>query len=155
MRVMVFETRLIRAVKDGLVAVALVDREGVTISCIGAIGEEEAMPLAAYVMDRLRTDDLTSRLFEGEILTLALDDRAVAVGVAGRQLFVVAVLGDWTAATQALVRELRDDIDGMLPEPDFGVDAAPWARAGGSTSGPAELPLIEHGITVRRERGKA
>ena len=149
-----FSTVLARAVEGGLVAAALVDRSGNTVGLHGAITDEESMPLAALVMYRLQSANLASRLFAGEILALTLDDRDVAVGIAKRQLFVVAVLGSSTQL--ALVRELRDDVAGMLDEAI--VETPPWGGTGGdrgSGSGPAGLPLIEYGITVARERGKA
>ena len=153
---MQFSGVLRRAVEDGLVAAALVDRDGNTIGLAGAITEEEAMPLAALVMFRLKSGDLASRLLEGEVLSLTLDDRDVAVGIARRQLFVVAVLGPSPPATLALVHELRDDVERMLPTRDALEIPPPWTgRGGGSGSGPAELPLIEFGLTVHRERGKA
>ncbi len=151
MKLAAFSGVLAHAVADGLVAAALVDRDGNTIGLAGAITEEEAMPLAALVMYRLKGEDLAARLFEGEILSLTLDEREVAVGIARRQLFVVAVLG---AAQPALVRDLRDAVEQLLPVRED--VPPPWSRGnGGSGSGPAELPLIELGITVRRERGKA
>ena len=119
---------------------------------LGTVGA----PLAALVLYRLKSDDLASRLLAGEILALTLDDRDVAVGIAKRQLFVVAVIGAATSATLAVVRELRDDVERMLASDDVTAPAPPWtAGGGGSGSGPAELPLIELGITVGRERGKA
>ncbi len=149
-----FTKAVIRAVEDGLVAAALVDRDGNSVALAGAIAEEEAMPLAALVMYRLKSVDLASRLFAGEVLSLALDDRDVAVAVARRQLFVVAVLGD--PASAALVRALRDDVARMLSDASDDVaPPSPWGGGGQSGSGPAQLPLIELGITVRRERGKA
>ena len=102
-----FSRLLADAVENGLGAAALVDRDGNAVDLAGAITEEEAMPLAALVMYRLKSDNLASRLFAGEIISLTLDDRDVAVGVAKRQLFVVAVLGASTRATLALVRDLR------------------------------------------------
>jgi hypothetical protein len=157
MKVMQFAGLLTRAVEDGLVAAALVDRDGKVIGLAGAIAEEEAMPLAALVLYRLERQDLAARLFAGEVLSLALDDRDVAVGIAGRQLFVVAVLGASSPAMHELVRQLRDDVAGMLAPAGGGfAGPPPWTGgAGGSGSGPAELPLIELGLTVRRERGKA
>jgi hypothetical protein len=149
-----FSGLLARAVEEGLVAAALVDRDGNTVGLAGAITEEEAMPLAALVMYRLKSNDLASRLFAGEVLSLTLDDRDVAVGVAKRQLFVVAVIGAATTATLAVVRELRDDVERMLTSDEVAAPP-PWTSGGGSGSGPAELPLIEFGISVRRERGKA
>jgi hypothetical protein len=147
---------LSRAVEDGLIAAALVDRDGKTIGLAGAITEEEAMPLAALAMFmyRLKRDDLAPRLFAGEILSITLDDRDVAVGIAKRQLFVVAVLAASTEAQLELVADLRDLVASRLCEEDSAT-APRSGSAGGSGSGPAELPLIEYGITVRRERGKA
>jgi hypothetical protein len=144
---------LSRGIEDGLVAAALVDRNGATVGLAGAIAADEAMPLAALVMYRLKSDDLAPRLFAGEIVSLALDDRDVAVGVAKRQLFVVAVVRDSSADQLELVRELRDRVARMLADI---ADVPSWrGDVGGSGSGPAELPLIEYGVTVRRERGKA
>ena len=145
---MPFTARLQRAVDEGLVAAALVDRRGHTFTHAGAIDPDAAMPLAALVMYRLKSDDLAARLFAGEILTLALDDRDVAVGVARRQLFVVALIRD---AADALVRELVEDIASMLAD-DPPTTVPP--DAGGSSSDPSsgELPLIELGITVLRRK---
>ena len=62
----------------------------------------------------------------------------MGVGVAKRQLFVVAVLEASTPAALALVRELRDDVERMLPTNE--VEAPlPWSGgSGGSGSGPAD-----------------
>jgi hypothetical protein len=157
-----FSRLLQSAIEDGLVAAALVDRKGNVIARAGAIEEEEAMPLAALVMYRLKSDDLAPRLFAGQVLSIALDGRDVAVAVAKRQLFVVAVLAADTPAVldlvaQRIVGELRDRVSEMLQ--DMGAehgDLPPWGGGpGGSGSGPAELPLIEFGITVPRKPGKA
>jgi hypothetical protein len=99
-----FMTMLERSVGDGVDGAALVERDGNVVAVVGTLAEEEAMPLAALVMYRLKSGDLASRMFAGEILSLSLDDRDVAVGVAKRQLFVVAVLGASTPATLARVR---------------------------------------------------
>ena len=152
-----FSGVLTRAIEGGLVAAALVDRHGTTIALAGAIAEEEAMPLAALVMYRLKADDLASRLFAGEVISLTLDDRDIAIAIAKRQLFVVAVLPTPTPAIHDLVRELRDSVAKMLADDDTLAPPPPSRRGGtgGSGSEPAELPLTELGITVRRERGKA
>ena len=148
-----FTTVLSRAVDDGLIAAALVDHNGTTVGLAGAFGVEEAMPLAELVLHRLDTDHLASRLLAGEIVSLVLDDRHISVGIAKRRLFVVAVLADSTPAQLELVRELRYAVGRLLAE--TAVESAPPVRdsGGGSGSGPAELPLIEYGVTVRRERG--
>ena len=139
------------AVADGLAAVALVDRDGETIGLAGGITDEEAMPLAALVMYRLKAEDLAARLFAGEIISVALDDRDAAVGIARRQLFIVAILKASTPELLAIVSELREALAARL-SPGDDEDFAPWGtRGGGSGSGPAALPLIELGVTVPRK----
>jgi hypothetical protein len=150
-----FTTILTRSMGDGLDGAALVDRNGNVVALAGSIAEEEAMPLVALVMYRLKSGDLASRLFAGEVISLALDERGVAIGVAKRQLFVVVVLGVSTPNTLTRVQELRDAVARILAD-EMASATPPWSRgSGGSESGPAELPLVEFGITVRRERGKA
>jgi len=148
-----FARALQRAVDDELVAAALVDRDGKLIAQAGTIGDGEARPLAATVIHRLKDPDLASRMLAGEIVSYLLDGRHVAVGIAKRRLFVVGVLPGPICERFA---ELRDEIEKMLT--DLRDDGAPWPGSGGSGgtgSGPAELPLVELGITVGRERGKA
>jgi len=150
---LLFTRVLTDAVDSGLVAAALVDRHGRTVALAGAISEEEAMPLAALVMYRLKSEDLGERLFAGEVISLALDDREVAVGVAKRQLFVVAVLPISTPTTQEIVRELRECVANMLEGTGDAIGIPPiGGSGGGSGSGPAELSLVELGLTVRRGR---
>ena len=148
-------TALVRAVEQGLAGAALVDRDGHVVARAGSIDQDEAMPLAALVMYRLKSHDLSTRMFSGEILTLSLDARNISVAVAKRQLFLVAVLGDSTPPE--LLAELRNEVEALLAsDRDDMTEAPPWSRGGGgsSGSGPAELPLIELGVTVGRDRGK-
>ena len=119
----------------------------------GAIGDGEARPLAATVIHRLKGADIAACLLAGEIVSYLLDGRQVAVGIAKRRLFVIGVLPGPICDRFA---ELRDEIETMLT--DLQDDGAPWpwgGGSGGSGGGPAELPLVELGITVGRERGKA
>jgi hypothetical protein len=104
-----------------------------------------------------KSANLASRLFAGEVLTLELDDRHVAVGVAKRQLFVVAILAQPSPALDDVVDELRRAIEGYLADAAGELELPPptWGGSGGSGSGPAELPVIELGITAGRTRGKA
>jgi hypothetical protein len=146
-----------RAVAAGLVGAALVDKDGTTISLVGELSDEEAMPIAALVLYRCKTDGIAARLFAGEVFVYSADERHFAVGVARRQLFVVAELPARTTAFIDLVHDLRDQVAGLLPAAKD-VDIPPtWGGSGpgGSGGGPAELPLIELGITVPRSRGKA
>lgn len=57
-----------------------------------------------------------------------------------------------TCAREAL---LREDVERMLMVGGGNVAPPPWSGGGdGSESSPAALPLIELGLTVRRERGR-
>src|SRR6185503_6904402 len=108
--------------------------------------KDEVTPLTGLVMHRLKSEDLADRLFAGEIVSTTLDDREIAVGIARRQLFVVAILG---ATTIDDVKALRFRVSRCLPDPEpLHMTADP-----SDGSGPADLPLIEYGITVRRDRG--
>jgi hypothetical protein len=150
---------VVRSVDAGLLAAALVDRDGDTVALAGEITVEEAMPLAAMVMFKRKSADLAPRLFAGEVLVLELEDRYVAVGVAKKQLFVVAVIGRANPERQNLACLLRDEIEELIPDTRGEMTAPPpWATGGGggSSSGPAELQVVEYGITVgRRARAKA
>jgi hypothetical protein len=141
--------RLARALDHGLAGAAVVDRKGHVIALAGAIDRDEVMPLTGLVMHRLAGEDLAPRLFGGEVVWLALDERDVAVGVAKRRLFVVAVVHGTTGVLRAVVRGLRDDVENMLG--DTTDDPMSWSVPGSSGSDPAALL----GITVGRERAKA
>ena len=144
------------ATEDALISAALVDRNGKTIDLAGAISADEAMPLATLVMHRLKSEDLAARLFAGEILSLALDGREVAVAIAQRQLFVVAVFDAATREVLERVRELRDRVAAMLQSDTPEVAPPTWGGgSGGSGSGPADLALVEYGVTVPKRRGQA
>jgi hypothetical protein len=147
---LVFAGMLNNALREGLVGVALVDRDGTVVGRAGEIDEDEAMPMTTLVMMRASkaSGDLSDRLFGGEIVVAELDKGDVAVGVAGKQLFVVAVLG---RADVDVVRALRDTVAKLVH--DAGPRFMPTPRSGGSGgSGPDDLALIEFGITVPRAK---
>ena len=147
---------VIRAVESGLVAAALVDKDGRTVELAGALTDEEAMPLVTLVMYELHDQDLIARLFTGEIVSVKLEDRHVALGVAKRQLFVLAIVNAPNRSSIALLRELIDDVETMLSDTPRHFDTALWSGRGGSGGGPAEIQVVELDVTVRRrERGKA
>ena len=152
-----FTPVLTDAVEEGLCAAALVDKNGNTVELAGDIAEEIAMPLVALVLYRLKSSDLADRLFDGEVVSVALDDRHAVVAVAKRQLFVIALLDEATPALLSRVAELRDDVTKILAEASEH-EREPWRGGGGggdSGPDPAELALIELGVTVPRGRGKA
>jgi hypothetical protein len=149
-RVHTFDNVLAQALDEGIRGVALLDRHGTIVASAGEIGDDEAMPIAALVLSYAKRapsiDKLRKRLFSGELLSEHITLGDVAVGVAGRQLFIVALLGD---APIDVAIELRRDVEQLL------IDVRPLVppgRGGGSSGGPSEMELIELGITVPRAK---
>jgi hypothetical protein len=151
-----FAAALSEAMEGGLLGAAIFDRDGEVVSSDGAIENDEAKPLASAVMYELRSPDLASRLFAGEIISTTIDGREVVVAVASRQLFVVAILKSSTLVGLMAVRALRDAVALQLPEPELPGPFDPRGGGGGAPGqGPAELQLVEYGLTAWRERAKA
>ncbi len=144
-----------RAVADGVTAAAVLDRAGKPLAVAGALAEDEARPLAGLVVNRADSHDLIGRMFGGEMIELSLEERDVSIGIAGRRVFVVVVLGAAREATREIATRLRNEVSQLLSWVQ--ADLPGWTHgSGGSSSGPAELPVIELGVTVkRREPGKA
>jgi hypothetical protein len=143
------------AVEAGLEAVAVLDAKGKPVAVAGALDDDEARALAAAVTHRLRGPDLLGRMLDGEMVDHALGARAVSVGIAARTVFVVVVRGRDRAAADTAIDDLRREVERLVQRTRADMAAAPPRSpgAGGSSSGPAELPLIELGVTVpRRDR---
>ena len=77
-------------------------------------------------MYRCKSDDLKERLFSGEVLAVAIDERDVAVCVAKRRLFVVAELEAATPALLERVADFAEHVDDDAP--------MPWATSGGEVA---------------------
>jgi len=150
-----YEVMLRRAIGGGLKAAALVDRDGSTIALAGELSEEEALSLVALVMLRMKSDDLNDRLFAGQVISVAFDERQVAVAVARRQLFVVTVLRDDSELDLDQVRDLRARVASSLDSNDVGGPVVIWNPGGTGSGGAAEIPLMEYGITSGRPYAKA
>ena len=144
-----------RAVRSGLAAAAILDVDGEPFALAGALDNDEARAIAAVVTRRLRAPDMLARMLAGEMLTTALDDREVAIGIASRCVFVVVILGGDAELSCAATAELRDEVEQMISRERAEFRSSPLREpgSGGSSSGPAELPLVELGVTVpRRDR---
>ena len=156
---MLFGPVLQQALGRGLIGIAVVDRYGTTVDIAGDITEEEAMPLAAFVMFQLKAPDLAERLFAGDVLKLELDGREIALAIAKKQLFVVAVMATGTDDGPERLDAVRNRIATLLAGAERGerLDTIPpWGTGGGTGgAGPGELPVVEWGVTVGRDRGKA
>lgn len=138
----VFEGVLARALEDGLTAAALVDRQGKVIAIAGNIADEEAMPVVALVLYREKSDDLSARLFEGELLVRELEDRAVVVGIAARQLFVVAAMTSATPELIEVVEQLRATVAKALVNDEL-VPLPPAPASSNGSPAPAELSVVD------------
>jgi hypothetical protein len=145
-----------RAVADGLAAAAVANRFGQTLALAGALDSDEVRPIAGLVTHRLKSEGIGRRLFAGQMVEFSLDERNVSIGIAAQFVFVVVVFAEVTEASRERARTLRREVEQVLAGTDL-VGAPPWARGGGgSSSGPAVLPVIEIGLTVpRREHRKA
>jgi hypothetical protein len=152
-KVPAFSLAVQHAVDAGLDAAAILDTEGKPYAVAGAFDDDEARAIAAVVTRRLRSPDLLARMLEGEMVTSSLDDREVSIGIAARCVFIVVIVGRDPAASRAMAEDFRCEVERMVSEAraDFSGSRPPVdPGSGGSTSGPAELPLIEIGVTVRR-----
>lgn len=144
-----------RAVADGLAAAAVADSFGKTLAIAGALDCAEVRQITGGVRYRPTSDGVGRRLLAGKMVALSRGGRNVCVGIAAQFVFVVVVFAEMTEASRERACALRRDVEQLLDETDV-VGAPPWARGGGgSSSGPAALPVIEIGVTIPwREHGK-
>jgi hypothetical protein len=142
------------AVEAGLDAAAILDAKGKPLAVAGALDNDEARAVAAHATRQVRSPELLERLMHGETLTVSLGERQACIGVAASCVFFVVVLPrDQAAMSLVALDELRSDIEEMIRDARSGVPSSllpPPTNSGGSSSGPAELPVVEIGVTVRR-----
>ncbi|MBA3465740.1 MAG: hypothetical protein H0T46_37760 [Deltaproteobacteria bacterium] len=133
--------------EGGLVGAAVLDRHGKAIAFAGTFDVDEVRLIAGVVMRHFKSDDLRARLLAGEMMELELDSRALSVGIAAKRAFVVVELGVGVASRTRAV-ELQNKAARVIRE--MLASSAPLlGDDGGSSSGPAGLPVIEWGVTVR------
>jgi hypothetical protein len=136
------------------IAAAILDGKGKPLAVAGALDNDEARAVAAHATRQVRSPDLLGRLLRGETLTSSLSEREVRIGIAANCVFFVVVLPrDQAAMSLVAVDELRSDIEEMVRDAKSGISTPlppPPTNRGGSSSGPAELPVVEVGVTVRR-----
>jgi hypothetical protein len=160
-----FEIAVQRAVNAGLEAAAILDAKGKPLAVAGALDNDEARAVAAHATRQVRSPDLLERLMRGEMLTASLGEREARIGIAANSVFFVVVLPRNPAAMSLVVAntgdvvigdpldELRADIEAIVRDAKYGVSGSsgpPPTNSGGSSSGPAELPVVEIGVTVPR-----
>ena len=142
------------AAAAGVDAVAILDSKGQPLAIGGDLDPMTARALAAFGTREAPSRELLARLNAGEILTTSLEDREVNIGVAAECMFVVVVMPrdraalKWTAKdlvalVARIVAGAREGSSDFLPPP---------SSPGGSSSGPAELQVVEIGVSVPRGR---
>jgi hypothetical protein len=140
-----FTDALQQAIRGGVIGAAIVDRGGQLIDWVGASEDDEESSVANLVA-LLEDDNVLESLLRGALGVLALGDTlSTVVAIAKRELYVVAMVADSADTTIDTVRELRDRVALVLPDPPRG--------SGASGAGPAELQVVELGITVPRRVG--
>jgi hypothetical protein len=141
------------AVQGGLNAVAILDAKGNPLAVAGALNKDEARAIATHALRQARTTSLRDRMLRGELVAASLGENQAHIGIAARCVFFV-VVSPRDPATISLdtVNELRSNIEAIVQHARFGVAKShrPPTGSGGSSSGPAELPVVEVGVTVRR-----
>lgn len=154
MRDLIFERALMRSIGDRITAAGLIDRDGNTVA-LADLHDDDAAPLVALVMYRMKSKDLCERMFAGEIITVS-DDRHIAITAAQRELFLVTLVRDTSAASLDQVRELREHVARMLAErePEIMAPVVIW-NPGGGAHGHVDIPLMEYGQAVMRPHAKA
>lgn len=139
---------------DLIKAAVLVDREGDIVALAGDVLEQEAAPLIAVVMPRMKSPELSERVLSGAIIDLSEE---LMVGLVRRQLFLIAITRDSSDAAIDQVRELRDHAAKVLERSPLREDpVVVWNPGGDGTGiGYANLPLIEYSFDAVRPRAKA
>jgi hypothetical protein len=142
------------AVTRGLAAAAVFEVDGKPVATAGAIDDDEVRAIGMLIARPLQSSDPLARMLDGEMLLSSLGERMVLVGIAARCVFVAAVVHGASQWSRARAYELRDDVEREISRAraDFsGAGPSGPPGSGGSSSGPAELPVIEIGITVPRK----
>src|SRR5205823_5326675 len=106
--------------------------------------------IVSIVTGHLRTPELLARMLDDELIATYIGQREVIIGIAAECVFVAVETGAPAHASRVATNAFRDAIARMirLARADLSGTTAPPSGSGGSSSGPAELPVVEWGVTV-------
>ncbi len=144
------------AVDVGLDAAAILDSKGKPLALAGDLDANTARALIAFAAREAQEPKLRAQLNAGKLLTTLLEDREVNVGIVAGVVFVVLVFPrhrpqlSLTAVEDFMTRV--GNIISEIKKPRTNDGAPPPSSPGGSSSGPAELPVVEIGVSVPRGR---
>lgn len=149
-----FEAAVRVGVEEGLDAAAICDVEGNPLAVSGELDADEVQAIGMILTGRMREADRLARMLDDQVLTSPLGEREITIGIAANCVFVVAVrnpvgralaFDGFRSFVERLINDARARVPGSRP---------PLGGSGGSSSGPAELPVVEWGVTVPR-RGRS
>lgn len=142
------------AVGDGLEAAAVFDVDSNTLAVAGVLDDVEARAVAAVITNCMQSADVLTRMLDGELIEFALDERVIDIGIAARCVFVIVVPSTQLHGPAGASENFRFQVERLISDArgDFSGARSTAAGSGGSSSGPAELPVIEWGITIPRKR---
>jgi hypothetical protein len=141
------------AVAEGLEGAAILDVDGKLLAIAGALDDDETHAIAAVITNQMRSPDVLARMLDGELIESTLGDRMIGIGIAARCVFVVIVPSQGSRLSRAASEGLCFQVERLISQAraDFSGARPPVSGPGGSSSGPAQLPAVEWGITVRRK----
>lgn len=129
-----------RAMQRGLVAAGVLSPKGAVLAVSGDLEADELRAIAAFV-SHARPADFLDRLFAGELVRATVADREICLGVAGRCVFVLTVLGPHVGGAVHATELFRDEVDATiaLARDSTGEEwTPPISGPSGSGSPPAE-----------------
>ena len=143
-----FDHACAHAVGGGITAAALIDRDAKVVALAGTLADTDVRAIVGVLSQSLKGDELARVVFAGASFEFALDQQTVSIRVAARCVFVVVVISDASVATELRAESLHLETERIVREL-FGDERSPprGPDSGGSASGPAELPLLELGVT--------
>jgi hypothetical protein len=141
------------AVVDGLEAAAVFDVNSKTLAVAGTLDDVEARAIAAVISNCMQSADVLTRMLDGELIDFALEERAIDIGIAARCVFVVVVPNTQLHGPPGAAENFRFQVERLISDArgDFSGARSAEAGSGGSSSGPADLRVIEWGITIPRK----
>jgi hypothetical protein len=141
----------------GLDAAAILDPKGKPLAIAGDLDANTARALTAFAARDAQQPDLLDRLKAGKLLRTVLDDREVNIAVVAGSVFVVVVLPreraklSFTAIDDLLVG-VANILSKATESSRCDVPPPPASSSSGGSSGPADLQVVELGVTVPRGR---
>ena len=134
------------AVAGGLEAAAVFDVDGKTLALTGALDDVEARATAAVITSCVQSPDVLARMLAGEQIEYALDERVIAIGIAARCVFVVVVPSGQLHGPPGAAESFRFAVERLISDArgDFSGARSVEGGSGGSSSGPGNLPVVDH-----------